>query len=170
MHVEEMAEHGHMLNPQQSFEKMKVRNIVADYFGDPVMAKVKATPSGSAVYAARVDVVVNEPRYVICVEPDNASAIGSITKMSNLEWSSLQTRHIDADLKCPRFVYTARGSRPFDTSLKIIDRGANVSTYVNEELGFRLGLRHTDSKSQYEYPDFGTFATGLETYEASLTI
>ena len=165
-----MAEYGHILDSQQSFEKMRVRGLAEAYFGNPKLTKVKETDSGDSVFASRVDLVVNEPRYLLCMVAGVSFPLGTERDMSGLEWYSLQTRHIDDDLPCSKFIYSARGGRPFDTRLELIERGESMTTYKNVEFGFRVGLFHTDTKSRYEYPDFGTFATALETYEATLLI
>ena len=165
-----MAEYGHTLDPNDSFPRMRVRNLMSNYFGDPELTKVEITDQGNSVYAARVDLVVNVSRYLICICTGIELSIGARVRLSALPWHSLQTRQINDEISCGTFLYTPNGEAPFNSGLVLIERKKKMTLYNNLEFGFRVGLLHRDPRSEYEYPDFGTLATALETYEAMIII
>lgn len=165
-----MSEFGHILDDGEDFSKLRVRNMASNYFSNPVMTKVRSTERGDSMFAARFSASVNKPRYLLCLVEGTHMVVGQKLLLDQINWYSLQTRQIDDEIDCEPFVYQPRGCAPFNSPILLLERTKDMTTYENRELDFRIALIHVDSKSDFEYPDAGTFATALETYQSLLLV
>ncbi len=165
-----MAEYGVLLNEDNNLDKLGIRTIAKEYFGNPIMTKIKVTDTGDSMYAARVQATLNKPRYLLCLVENGYMPIGSKLKLESIIWYSLQTREIDDDLPCDTFTYTPKNTSPFNAPVVLVERQKEMTIYENKRWAFRVALLHVDKRLEFEYPDAGTFATALETYQALILI
>lgn len=168
--VRKMAEYGTMLDAELTPAKRKIRKLVSDYFGDPVCVKIRNTPGGNSVFACRAAYDLKESRYLLVIAEGEDVPIGTHKKLSDVKWRSFQARELREDIRCPGFQYKGRATEPFNSRLFLNHRESGMTVYDNREFGFQVALLHKDKKSEFEYPDFGTFATAMETFQALVMI
>ena len=59
-----MAEYGFILDQDLQFEKRKIYELFTNYFGNPLLTKIK-DQSGVSVYAGRAAKMLRDMRYLI---------------------------------------------------------------------------------------------------------
>ena len=164
-----MAEYGFVLDQDLQFEKRKIYNLFINYFGNPLLTKIKDS-EGISVYAAQSAAMLRDMRYlIVLIETDN-NPIGKRYKLSELPWKCLQTRTNQEEYNCESFTYMPNSKNPYDTRMLLKERKPTLTSYVNKDYKISLCLLHTDDSTQYEYGDIGTLHSALETYQAIIQI
>jgi hypothetical protein len=85
-------------------------------------------------------------------------------KIDNIRWVSLQTRNLNTQY--PDILeqsYQLKRSPIYEKQLSIISRNKEISVYKTEDLPITVSLLHIRNQ-EYEYPNFGTLNSALETF------
>ena len=163
-----MAHYGYVIDSDLIPAKRKVYNLIVSYFGNPTLTKIK-DENNCSIYASKVNLLLKETRYLLVSAIKDHHRIGVQFKLSDIKWGMLQTRTTSEEMNCTNFTYMPSGKAPFDTRLFLDERRENLTTYKSKDYPISLCLLHT-SDSKYEYPDLGTLASALETYQTILKI
>ena len=164
-----MAQFGFVLDEDLVLKKRTIYSLFSNYFGDPVMTKIK-DQNVFSMYAARKNVLLRNFNYLIVLTRRDFNQSGTKFNLSQLKWKTLQTRTLDNELACDTFSYIPNAEPPYNSVLKIIKRNPSMSTYSNTDYNFSVGLLRTNSELQFEYPSHGTLASALETYQTIIQI
>ena len=140
------------------------------YYEHPVMCKTE-TKDGTDVYTARIASLLlgAHERYLVAfVASDAEVSPGTERSLIDLPWFHFQAREL-SEKRFPRatqHAYTGRMSH--DPVLRVSTRTPQYTTY--EAVGFpdvRVTMLHTKNE-MYEYPNQGTLASALETFQTLL--
>lgn len=158
--------------------KQYIKESLANYFQDPVLYKIpsKNPEIGMDMYAIRIEsFLLKERRFlIVLVARDPTVPYGHPTRLSGLEWTVLQTRHLseedDALDRLPAVQYEVRRTLFDGYVLRAEDSTEDITSYrVEPSLPLRVHLLHR-KKGRFEYADAGTILSAIETYQTLLCI
>ena len=150
-------------------EKTKIYDMFLAYFGNPVLTKIRNTDEGS-LYAAKIDVMLRENRYLMIITTPDQQAVGSNFKLNDLTWSTLQTRQFKTELPCTSFSYISTGRAPFDSRLMIVEKNDKMGHYSSKDYKMSMCLLAKKEDKFSFFPEIGTIASALETFRTIFKI
>ena len=160
-----MSEYGQIINPQYDPSKNIIYESFCDYFGNPILTKIKDVESFS-VYMSRIYTMIgNSYRYLILFIKKDINRVGFTQSMKTAEWISLQTRTLEDihDLKPHK--YQAKITGELSQKVNIKSRDEKQSVYESEKFKLFITLLHTRKNFTYQYQNTGTIISCLETYQ-----
>jgi hypothetical protein len=140
------------------------------YYEHPVMTKTESS-NETDVYAARIPSLLLNPheRYLVAfVTRDPDVSLGTKKSLIDLPWFHFQSREL-TEKRYPlatQHAYTGRMSH--DPVLHVSTRSPQYTSY--DVVGFSnmlVTMLHT-KQEMYEYPNQGTLASALETFQTLL--
>ena len=162
-----MAHYGQMLGAYD-IDKDEVYKAFNQYFENPTMTKIKDVDGFSVYMAKNYCLLSTECRYlVVFVEKDN-QPLGATQMLSNLNWTSFQTRTLSDVHNLPPHNYKARHGGVLDAVIQRTEVvSGKASKYSCEKLPIVLTLLH--KKTDSDYQDRGNIVAALETYQTIVT-
>jgi hypothetical protein len=151
-------------------ENVPVRELVyklfADYFEDPWMRKDEDKGNFS-VYICRIyTLLLREFRYIIAITYKDDVPTGTVTKLSQLAWVSLQTRILDREENMSPHYYQPRRFPGLDQPIRMVKEGEAEAMYDVANLPLTVSLiKYGDKK----YSQTGSVCIALETYNTIIT-
>lgn len=153
-------------------KKYAFYDLVTEYFSNPNLQKVKDDQEFSIYVCKMETLLLNECRYLVVIIHSDKMAIGTIRRLSELKWVSLQTRILQSDtyFNVVSHAYQIQNSLKFHFAVKQKSTAKDKSVYVfeNNEYPVDITLLHLKG-NLYEYPMTGSFISCLETYQTVLT-
>lgn len=147
-----------------------VMDMLDGYFDHPMMQKLKdETGTDSSVYGCRIQsLLLNENRYIVVVVRKDDHPVGHVAPLTDLQWTCFQCRILQSD----EFMMLVRHSYIIKRELNRMSvhrvRVENAfSVYRCDTLPLQITLLHT-MNDKFEYPDSGTLASCLETFQTIL--
>jgi len=164
-----MTQYGVIIDHDLIPEKTKIYNMFLAYFGNPILTKIRNTDEGS-LYAAKIDVMLRENRYLMIITTPDQQAVGSNFKLNDLKWSTLQTRQFKTELPCTSFSYISTGRAPFDSRLMIVEKNDKMGHYSSKDYKMSMCLLAKKEDKFSFFPEIGTIASALETFRTIFKI
>lgn len=158
-------EFGQVINPEYNPTKNAVYDAFTEYFGNPVLTKIKNVNNYS-VYMTRIHAMLgNAIRYLILFVEVDANALKTTKNMTDLEWISLQTRTLEDRHDLKPHTYNARNMHPLTQKITIQTHDEKQSTYKAESFPLVITLLHTRKNNSFQYQPSGTIVSALETFQ-----
>lgn len=134
-----------------------------DYFDHPTLTKQRDTETQS-IYVTRIKTLLtNVNRYLFVLVPRDVYFIGHAVPLSQLRWSSLQTRTSTTTHSCTSSSYRPKQHAPYTLPIKLTSKNDSVFTYECPSLPIRVLLLKQDT-DMFDYPFTGNLSAALETY------
>lgn len=151
-------------------EQSEVHSIIAEYYKNPVMTKVKINGEDE-FWAARLHtLMINTFRYIIAITPVSSSKERSTKYLSDLMWSSFQTRTIKEDWKLGSLRYEQNLDKKFAIPIKRTRIEGDITYYSCEKFPGLEVLLLPQRDTIVQYPENGTISRALETYHTVLVV
>ena len=164
-----MAQYGQLLGAYEP-EKDSIYKYFDDYFGNPIMSKVKNV-GGLSMYMSKLYcLLTNECRYIVAMVKQNSSPIKTSKALKEMSWVSLQTRTLADKHDLPPHNYHPVNKGPLQKLITRIQVTEKASTYHCKDLPIVVTLLHTKPESKQEYQPRGTIISALETYHTIITL
>jgi hypothetical protein len=164
-----MSQYGFILDSDLLNEKSKIYEVFTSYFGNPELTKIE-NKNNYSLYAAKVDLMIKDNRYLIVVANKDNYPIGKIFKLKDIKWNNLQTRTSNKDYICNKFSYLPSREAPNNSRLYLESRKDNMSLYTSKDYKFGVCMLHTNNDTKFEYPNVGMIYGALETYQTIIQI
>lgn len=160
-----MAEYGQVINPQYDPSKNYVYKAFCDYFGDPVVTKIKNVHTYS-IYMAKIHAMLGKSfRYLILFVDHDNNPNRFEKRMSECEWISLQTRTLEDRHNIKPHSYQVRKTPELSQKIHIQNRTEEQSVYNCESYPLTVTLLHTRKNNRFQYQPVGTIVSALETFQ-----
>lgn len=152
------------------FQKREIYDKFAYYFDNPEMTKTSVV-EGNSVYAVKIRTgLMLDKKYILAIVPNDNSSVGARSKLSSLDWVSLQTRTLRDDLKTGQHSYSPKRDQIFSDKIELKSRDDKNSMYEHTVLkNIVISLLHTE-KMQTMYSNTGTLSAALETYKTVVVV
>lgn len=138
------------------------------YFNSPVLTKIKNI-NGNSMYMTKIVCLLgNESRYIICFVIQDDLPVGTIEKLSNMRWLSLQTRSLSDIYNIPSHRYQPKADGPLNVVINRINVTSEASTYKCDSFPISVTLLH--KKGESDYQPKGNVISALETYATIITL
>lgn len=154
-----------------------VYTIISQYFGNPLVEKTKQTDVYSMYVIEIASMLLNEKRFLIVFVTGDHRPVGTKEYVSNLKWTSLQTRTIPVgSIEEPIFMetrtlpphaYLVQRGEASAIHLLCDSRTKELTRYHAKDVPIEVALLHT-KQNEYEYPHEGNLASALETFQTIL--
>lgn len=158
---------GTLLDSSWSNDRLKIYNLFVKYFEDPILTKIKDDQI-SSTYMVKCKSMLNASRYVVIVCDKDSYKKGTLFKLSQLKWQTLQTRELTNIYDIHEHIYSPKNISPFNQSIECNLRTSFYTTY-STPYKFTISLLHPEEEVYY-YPNKGTIASALETYRTIVDI
>ena len=160
-----MAHYGKMLGAFEP-EKDLIYQAFVEYLNNPVLEKTKDVEGLSMYMTKTFCLLSNECRYIIVLVKQDNQSKGTLKKLSDMFWISLQTRTLPQKDDCTStHSYTPKHGGELDTPIERKDYNERASDYKCEKFkNILVTLLHTNEGPR-EYQDKGSIITALETYQ-----
>lgn len=139
---------------------------ITDYYGNPVFTKIENRDNHS-VYMCKVKSLLNVHRYLIAFVDMDVYFKGHEQSLSNLKWTTFQTRSLKENYNIKPFIHTPLKGGVYSTHIARVHKDEKQSVYDTTELPVLITLL-VDEHMMYDYPDTGALNSGLETYNTIL--
>lgn len=160
-----MSNYGQIIDSGFEPEKISVYEAFIEYFNNPNMVKIKDVGEYT-MYMTRIHAMLgNAVRYLIVITTMDVRDKGSIIKLENLNWISLQTRTLEEIHKIPSHSYIAAKKPPLNQKITLISQDEEKSTYNAETFPLIITLIHTRKNNTFQYSPSGTIVSALETFQ-----
>lgn len=146
-------------------KKRQVYDAFIDYFKNPTMVKKKVDENGLSIYMTKLYCLLlsNKCRYIISIVKNDKFEIGTEKQLSELLWSSFQTRELSkTECENQAHFYEAVLEGILTAKINKISEDHNMSNYEVENLPITLSLLHTEKNPTYV--NEGTLINALETF------
>jgi hypothetical protein len=145
---------------------MEVYSLIANYFDDPTMTKVKVV-NGYAFYASRAPaMMLRDFRYIVAIVKDDSQPPRATAKLSDLEWVSFQTRTLEDDWRLSPTKWSDKNEDRYKLPITLTKRDHDTDTFYYSCQGLPIEIALlTPKKSFPSYQDKGTFMRALETFQ-----
>lgn len=163
-----MAQYGYIIDSDLQSDKRDVYAMFSQYFGNPALTKVRDERLYST-YAVKLNVYLRENRYLMLITTKDENQIGAMFPFDDIKWEALQTRSTNSEFECGNFTYIPSNKAPFSSRIYLKERQDKRTTYTSKDYPLSACLIHT-GKSKYEYPNLGTLASALESYQTIIKI
>lgn len=159
-------------------EENNIYTKFTSYFENPSLTKT-SEQGISSVYVAKVNSgLMLDNKYLIIIVNGDVSSVGTVRKLSDLKWVSLQTRTVrdlkslglEKEFKLNGFAYSPKRESPFTDKILLSGRLEGSSVYKHENLKELTITLLNSEKMQYEYPQQGTLSAALETYRTVIVL
>lgn len=138
------------------------------YFNDPVMTKIKDV-NGFSMYMTKTYCLLStECRYIISFILEDGMPTGSQEKLSNLKWTSLQTRTLSDKYSLPSHAYQPKRNGKLNTPITRVNVENETSIYKSEKYPITVTLLHTKNNNS-NYQNNGNIVSAIETYQTIIT-
>jgi len=163
-----MAHYGEVLDQSYDPSKDDIYPLFTQYFGNPLMTKLKNV-EGCSMYIAKVHALLGiEYRYIIAIVYEDKIPLGTQVELKRLPWLSLQTRSLQEEHNIPFHSYIPRRSKQIDKKISLVHRDAKQYTYTVEHLPLIVTLL-PKTGTDMEWNNSGTIVTALETYQTIIS-
>jgi hypothetical protein len=150
----------------------KTYTTFCDYFDNPEFTKVKNVGELS-IYACAVNVqLLSSYRYIICIVPKDMRLMGSLCKMTDLQWKVLQTRDLERPYPSVKYKhsYIAKHGGVYESPIVKVDQTQDKNcVYKCSGLPITITLLHNEALL-YAYPSTGVLNSALETYNTIIEL
>jgi len=158
-------EFGQVINPQYDPSKNGIYEAFTEYFGNPVLTKIKNVDNYT-LYMTRIHSMLgNCFRYLILFVERDVNMFKTTKNMVELEWISLQTRTLEDQHDLKPYTYNARNMPPLTQKINIKTQNEKQSTYNAESFPLVITLLHTRKNNSFQYQPSGTIVSALETFQ-----
>jgi hypothetical protein len=160
-----MSEFGQVINPGYDPSKNDVFHTFSEYFGNPMLTKIKNIKEFS-VYMVKIHSMLgNAYRYLILFVSLDVNVVGHTKAMIEFEWISLQTRTLEDVHNIKSHKYNVRRMSELTQKIKIQYQNETESVYNSVTYPLVITLLHTRKNNSYQYQQTGTIVSALETYQ-----
>lgn len=160
-------QNGTLLDSSWGNDRESTYTFFQNYFNNPILKKIKDDKLSTS-YMVRIKSMLNAPQYLIVMCEKDSEKIGSLFKLSQLKWFSLQTRKLKNFYDVHEHSYLSKNRNPFNQSIECIKRTPYYTTYKTP-YKFTINLLHPE-KDVYYYPNKGTICSALETYQTVIDV
>ncbi len=151
-------------------DESEVHNLLVEYYKNPVMTKVKINGEDE-FWAVRLHtLMINTFRYLIAITPISNSKERTTKYLSDLKWTSFQTRTIKEDWKLGSMRYEQNTDRKFLIPIKRTKIEEDITYYECEKFPGLEILLLPQRDTLVQYPETGTISRALETYHTVFVI
>ena len=158
---------GTLLDSSWSKSRNTTYTFFETYFNNPILKKIKEDKLSSN-YMVKIKSMLNAKRYLVVLCDKDSEKMGSLFKLSQLKWFSLQTRILENSYDIHEHSYLSKNKNPFNQSIECIKRTPFYTTY-NTPYKFTITLLHPE-KEVYYYPNKGTICSAMETFQTIIEI
>lgn len=170
-----MSKYGTIIDLDFNPNHIEFKKIMVNYFNNPIMTKVRDNFNNKSVYMVYFKTLLaKDKRYLIVNTEVNTDEIGSKKKLSELDFSILQTKELDGIMEVPinQHTYSIRDNSKMDEYQNIIsvtNRNKKFTEYKCPIYDIKITMIHKDN-SLYEYPDSATLLSAIEKYSTLIFI
>lgn len=145
-----------------------IYKLFIDYFGDANFTKMEHNTELSTYYTKIPCGLINLHKYLIVKVKADFFTIGTVKKLSELQWESFQTRLLEQNMKLPIHVYNEnKRNELMKYSITLEERGNDAYLYStnfdNQPIPLNV-LLLPKSKSGFDYQKNGTLLVALNTF------
>lgn len=128
------SKYGRVIEDIQDIKNVEIYNLFVDYFDNPNMKKI-SEQGVSSVYSAKLNSgLMLDYKYLIVVTNMDNTKVGDEKRLSELKWSSIQTRTLRENSPSPSFSYNPKKTKPFTEKIFLNGKNDSSSTYRHENL------------------------------------
>lgn len=173
-----MAQVYHLIDSEVSLAVQSLYDRIDRYFQSPHVMKMY-NEGNSSVYMVRIRTGLASPkqRYLVVVAPLDVHGVGAVLPLRSLEWTSFQTRsldaeHVEKERAVPQHTYMPDHSEKNRVMMKLLKRFPGRTEYEVDGIGKECvaALMHTSRENEWEFPDRVTLSGSLELYRTVLMI
>ncbi len=138
---------------------MNLRKLLCDYSENPIMTKT-GNGGGFSIYKVKINtLLLNNHRYLVAMVEQDAHPFGREVPLKMLRWKVFQAISHDEGDHCRSHNYRPKMVMPYTTVIHIHTKDAEYTRYRAP------GVRgFIDLLGDTEYPERGTIATAMETF------
>lgn len=165
-----MAQYGQLLNSSYNPQHDELYSLMVKYFNNPEMVKIRDT-NGYSMYMAKTNsLLLVEYHYIIAFVYHDNKQVGYKERLSELKWSSLQTRTLREDHKLSVHDYIPTRMHGLDKKITLVNSDNNQYNYKVDGLPITITLLPSGKQKGIEYNTSGTVITALETYQTIVVL
>lgn len=147
----------------------RIYQLFINYFDNPKLKKVE-NKNGLSVYMAKCSSLLSTTqRYLIVMRSQDTMMLGTVVPLSDIRWTSLQTRAIPLVKQVPIFSYTPKSGGDYAHRLHRVTDNEQYAKYQAENLPLDITLLY-ENTSLNLYPQNGFLNSALETYNTIVQI
>tara|TARA_Y100000591_G_scaffold333087_1_gene373567 strand:- start:2613 stop:3065 length:453 start_codon:yes stop_codon:yes gene_type:complete len=145
-----------------------IHDIISNYFNNPIMTKLKDDNNQSFYFIKIFSQLLNSYRYIIAIVPQDDHPLYKKTFLTNIPWTSLQTRTLKTNYNIPSISYNSNSLDSYN--INVFNRTNNYTTYTSKDFtNIQIHVFIT-SNNMYEYPEHATISNALEKYQTIINI
>ena len=145
-----------------------IYQVLCNYYNTPELTKISNEGEHSIYWCKTNSLLSNAHRYLVVFVDRDVFFIGSTRPMNELNWKVFQARSLPESKKLTPHTYRASNRAPFNTQCSLLNRTTASTSYKLDTFPIEITLLHTKNDT-FEYPDQGTLASALETFQTILT-
>lgn len=145
-------------DPKQEF----IYDLFSDYFGNPVMTKLKNINNYS-LYICKVADLGIEFRYIMVFIKQDRSILGHQEKLRSLPWINLQTRTLQEDHNLIKHSYIPTRNDNVNSTINLISKNDTSYIYKCDNIPIQVTLLGK-KKNELDYNPTGRLINAIETY------
>jgi len=138
-----------------------IRNNFVEYFGNPIMKKIKVTKEGAAVYVAQVKSLSFEHKYVIAIGRNDSFPMEYQVPLSTLKWDVIQTKALNTNYDVLQFHYNPNKDLSF---FKQKVKRTAPETFYNDIYNLTVGIKKTMFKDEI------SLSMAIEQYDTTIIL
>lgn len=144
----------------------KFRKVIDEFFQNPFVQKISNQETTSIYVCKIASLLLNEKRYLIAITSLDNTPIGHVTRLLDLEWMYFQSRILEGDeyVSAISHSYIVKNELTWPFTKTKTTKDYSIFVEASGTYPVEITLLHT-SGDEYEYPNSGTLASCLETYQ-----
>lgn len=153
-------------NHLTSSSKQQVYRMFTEYYGNPKMTKTENKGIYS-IYMCKIPslLLVNMHKYIIAMVEQDVYMKGTVRPLGDLQWIVFQTRDLPVKYDVSTQSYMPKRMLPYSSRIELRQRTNESCVYTSVEYPIEITLLYNDEESMYNYPEKGTIASALETFQ-----
>lgn len=157
-----MAEYGETIDGSD-VQRIDVYNYFVNYFGNPLMQKIKNLNGGYTMYCCKIkSMLTKDKKYIFLVINSQNTPDSEQAHLSDIIWDILQTRTIEENYSVPVHSYQIKPSPPHP--IKVFEKNDDAYKYTCHTFSnIIVSLMFTKNQTRV-YGDRGDLGLAIETY------
>ena len=163
-----MAHYGELLNTYDPI-KEEIYILFDNYFNNPELVKIKDTDVYSVYMVKSHSLLSTDYRYIIVMVNKDDNKPGTVKKLADLYWVSLQTRTLPENHNIHIHSYQSSLYKPLLKKIERFELTKENSIYNCDGFPLRVLLLHRKPNINSEYHPTGNLISAIETYHTVIT-
>ena len=162
-----MAEYGESIDGSD-MQRMDVYNYFVNYFGNPLMKKIKNLNGGYTMYCCKIkSMLTKDKKYIfVIINPQQTPDLEELY-LQDIYWDIIQTRMIEDHHNVPVHSYQIKPSVPHP--IKVFEKNDDAYKYTCQKFpNIIVNLMFTKNQTRV-YGDRGDLGLAVETYNTIIS-